>query len=345
LVSLSASALITAGAITALGLGLVTNSPAVLTLSGPLHSTATPFGLSVATTQQSTKFSFVATKSIAHRAEKPTTLSYQLVFAPNPEVEARRIGEAFKITGVPVKLPGEGWSIRSHFGTVVDYIDGAIPHWYYSSRASTITSATQRDTAPAPLVTRSTIARVVERLLSRLGFDYHVVSPMYSKSTIYENTAGPSRGFVREERTNFVIAINGIRTNQSLSVTLNRRGRILFASGPAFGIREGTSYPLLSLRNGIRALNARTTSLNHLTVSNPPVTPTSTRSSAHVKFNVVTIDSSSLLLEPFQLTNGSLWLLPTYHFTGTVHTGSGSRTVSLSELAITPRFIHGDPKS
>jgi hypothetical protein len=55
----------------------------------------------------------------------------------------------------------------------------------------------------------------------------------------------------------------------------------------------------------------------------------------------VTLDNASITLHTYQLTDGSLWLLPVYSYTGLITSADGSTSSGIwNELAVDPSYVH-----
>ncbi len=205
-----------------------------------------------------------------------------------------------------------------------------------SSHAASVPSVTlASDAVPSS----ATVQTVADSLINRLGFDYTLVDGSFSTTTMTDGTA---MSWVDGQ---FTVAVDGIRTDQFVSVSVTSSGQILQANGPAFSVTSKVSYPLQSPRDGVAALNkqeaAKFASSPGPAVDPVPTTGGSTGTApAPLAPPVVTVtlDSSSITLATYQLADGSTWLIPEFRYTGAVN-GQAGNTQTWTTLAVDPAYV------
>jgi hypothetical protein len=124
------------------------------------------------------------------------------------------------------------------------------------------------------------------------------------------------------------VLVHGTATDQSLSFTFDPSNTLLYAEGPAFHVDSGVHYPLQSPLAGVSALGAAEKRA-FAAAAKPPTAR-------------ATITGERVSLAPYQLKNGTLWLLPLYTYSGSITGKSGATaTRTWSELAVQPTYIAG----
>ena len=174
----------------------------------------------------------------------------------------------------------------------------------------------------------ATVETDVRRYFSQLGYHYPLSSPSFTTATTSTTTSSGAPLTVYSETASYSVVVHGTTTNQSLSFTFDPTNTLLYAEGPAFHLGTGVSYPLQSPRAAVSALQ---TAEKHsfAGASRPPAAN-------------ATVTSERVSLAPYQLKNGTLWLLPLYTYSGSIK-GAQSATVSRgwSELAVEPSYVVG----
>jgi hypothetical protein len=154
----------------------------------------------------------------------------------------------------------------------------------------------------------------------------------------------------------FTIDVAGASTDQTVNFSVDANNNVVSASGPAFDVGAATNYPLESLSAGLSALNAEQQSRFPGTATgggssgsgpstssgvNPGGSSTTSPTPPGPPVANVVLDGYSIALQTYQLTDGSLWLLPMYIYTGTETRADGSTsTGTWSELAVDPTYVH-----
>jgi hypothetical protein len=264
----------------------------------------------------------------------PSALSYRVAIPANASQEAARLAEVFGVTGTPVNTNGDGsdWLVKSATGAALDYENTGVPQWYYSSTSPAIAPATESTTPVNPLPSEATVAADARHFLAQLGYGYGVSSPSFSTSTTSSVAAnGTSQVTSSTEDVAFDVVVDGVTTDQTVSISVGENNVLAYASGPAFNVGASEGYPLQSPSSGVTQLNAaqkaKLSSAGTSTASPPPVID-------------VALSSDTITLETYELTNGQWWLLPVYHYQGafTGTTGVAS-TGTWDELAIDPSYV------
>ncbi len=296
-------------------------------------------------------FNFTAGPGLT--ASTPTNFSYQLQIPSNAASEASRVAAIFGVTGTPAVTNGDGsnWTVTNASGSSLDYQNSAIPQWNYTSSLIQSAYANSSSSPSGNNPNHTTLEGDVQSYLAEMGYGYNLSSPNFSTSTI--GTANPD-GTIKTATSAAIVSYNvvvgGITTDQSLSFTVDTNNNVLYASGPAFSVGNSYNYPLQSLSAGVAALNAeqqnrfqgsstQPTPLSGSSV-NPGSNDTGTTTPTGPPSVNVTLNSDSLSFQTYQLTDGTLWLLPVYQYAGTITgTDATSTTSTWSELAVDPNYI------
>ena len=322
------------------------------------------------------RFEFTAGAGIS--GDLSSAPAYQLS-SPSPSAsEVTAIASAFSVTGTATDVNGDGtnWQLSSPAGDTVGYWNsGSLNFWNFSSatlaNASTVTPSPtpgpvggiappaalngapgnavlmSSHAASVPSVTlasdavpsSATVQNVADSLINRLGFDYTLVDGLFSTTTMTDGTA---MSWVDGQ---FTVAVDGIRTDQFVSVSVTSSGQILQASGPAFSVTSKVSYPLQSPRDGVAALNKQEAA-KFASAPGPAVDPTPTTSGSSGDTSAplappivpVALNSSSVTLATYQLADGSIWFIPEFLYTGVVN-GQAGNTQTWTTLAVDPAYV------
>jgi hypothetical protein len=297
------------------------------------------FGSAAAGTMQVyERFNFTAGPGLT--ATTPTSPSYELKIPSNATSEAARVAAIFGATGTPVNASGSSdWLVSSSSGATLDYSNIGIPQWMY-------TGATSTNASTADLPSQATLAGDVQRYLKQLGYGYRLSAPSFGTTTSSNDTSTTSA--TSTEDVTYTVDVDGIATDQSFSFSVDANNVVVSASGPAFSVGTTTNYPLQSLAAGVSALNAEQQSRFPSTTPTtgtgsgvqPGTTDTTPTKQAGPPVINVTLDADALSLATYQLTDGSLWLLPVYNYTGTEITADGTTsTGTWNELAVNPNYV------
>jgi hypothetical protein len=322
---LVAGSLVVAGSL-ALVEGAAPTLPA-LSLA-PTHANFAPTAVKLGAIEVNEQFDFHATAAIA--ATAPSSPSYPLTIPSDASREAARVAAVFGVAGTPVDTNGDGtdWTVRDASGASLDYENSGVPQWYYSSSSPTVAPATASDAASTPVPSDATVASDVAHYVAALGYGYTLAAANFATSTVSTTSASGAPRTISTAEVTYQVVVAGVSTDQSVSFTVNAQNDVLYASGPALRVGAGTNYPLQSPLAGVSALNAqqRAKYAGSTSASTTPVVE-------------ATLTSDTVTLATYQLTDGSLWLLPVYDYHGEVTTANGATSSgSWSELAVDPAY-------
>ncbi|MFY9782118.1 MAG: hypothetical protein WAK12_01105 [Acidimicrobiales bacterium] len=295
-------------------------------------ATASPKGATAI--QLYAQFDFTPASSLS--TSVPSVKSYKLQIPRDGALEAVHVASVFGVTGSAKNTHGNGtdWTVTSPSGSGLDYENSDVPQWYYSSTTPAIAPATESSTPVGNLPSQSTVEADAQRYLGELGFNYEVGSPTFSTSTTSTTAAnGTGRVTTSTEDVAYTVVVGGVATDQSVNFSVGAHNVVAYASGPAFNAGSSYAYPLQSPLAGVVVLNAEQKSKYSSTSSK-----TSKRSRPPIVD--VTLNSDTLSLQTYELTDGTWWLLPEYHYQGLALIKSGSSTSIWNELAIDPSYVH-----
>jgi hypothetical protein len=290
------------------------------------------------------KFNFSAGPGLS--ATTPTNASYQLQIPSGGSAETSRLAQIFGISGSPVNTSGDGvdWSVTDSSGSSLDYANSGVPQWSYSASPST----TAMNSTLSDLPSQSTLANDVQHYLSMMGYGFSVSAPSFGTSSATDATSANSTS---TEDVTYTVDVDGMSTDRSVSFSVDANNKVVNASGPAFNVASTTNYPLQSLAAGVSALNVEQQKKYPATStpSTPSTSPSTDAGSSDTTSTTptgppivdVTLNSDSITLETYQLTDGSVWLLPVYNYEGVERNIDGSSsTGSWYELAVDPTYVH-----
>jgi len=321
------------------------------------------------------EFDFSAGSSLA--TTPGTQPSYELALPASASSEAARLATIFNVTGTPVDTNNDGsdWTVTDTAGDTLDYENyGGVPQWYYNNAPSNAPSITTTDGTTVAMPSDSAIDADLQGYLTQLGYDYTVTNPQYSSETVTASTPGQADVTTNEETANYSVTIDGVLTDQTVDITIDSNNNLIEADGPAFSLMPSVNYPLQSPAAGVSVLEAQQQAefaptsggtsdqgggvapLSSGTDATPPSTspgsdPTDTTTTDPGDGSTtttpsgppivdVTLDSVSTSLSSYTLTDGSVWMLPLYTYTGTVTNSDGSSyTGTWSTLAVDPSYV------
>ena len=348
--TLVTGALVTAGAV-AVFQGAGSGLPVLAIQSATGANTPKSAGFSASGAMQIyEKFNFSAGPGLS--ATTPTSPSYQLQIPDSASSEATRIAAVFGVSGSAVTPSGgsSDWLVTSSSGATLDYSSAGLPQWTYSAAPST----TSTNSSTSNLPSQTTLSADVQSYLTKLGYDYTISAPSFSTTSSTDNSSTPNSASTEDVTYN--VDVVGFSTDQYVSFSVDRNNNVVSASGPAFSVGSATGYPLQSLAAGVTALNAEQQS--RLRATSPTTGSSSTGSGTSSGVNPgstdttspvpsgppivnVTLDNDSITLHTYQLTDGSLWLLPVYSYTGLITSADGSTSSGIwNELAVDPSYVH-----
>jgi hypothetical protein len=314
------------------------------------------------------EFNFTAGPGLS--ASAGSGAAYQLSFPTSGSAEDSRVAAIFGVSGAPVDVNSDGtqWSINNTNGDEVDYSNyGGVPAFNYNYFTPASSSSVTSDGAGGNVPSHSTLEGDVQNYLGQLGYGYQVANPSFSTETNVTSSPGQADVTTYEESVDYSVVVDGMTTDQNVSFTVDQNNSIVSANGPAFNTMPVVQYPLQSpvaavtvlegqqqalfadgTNSGgpVEPLTAPTTTSPDGGGAVPPPTPapgsdasTTTTPSGPPIVNV-TLDSDSVSLQSYVLTDNSVWLLPIYTFTGTVTNTDGSTyTSTWSTIAVDPSYI------
>lgn len=350
-------------------------SLAVFALAAPSHSKALG-----ATSAQSPgmmmriyeEFNFTAGADLSANAGNGA--AYQLTPPTSASAEAARIAAIFSVLGTPVDTNSDGqdFTITEASGNYVDYQTyNTVPQWSYSLAIPQAdgTSSTTSDGTTVAVPSRSTVEGDVQNYLSQLGYGYQVTDPQFSTSNNVTTSPGQPTVTANEESVSYSVTVDGVLTDQYLQFTVDANNNVVSANGPALTTMPAVSYPLQSPAAGVAVLEAQqqsywtsndtsgqssgsgssTAPTSGTNPSSPATPPSATSDTSNTSTTTpsgppivdVTLDAETISYQSYQLTDGSVWMLPIYNFTGLVNNSDGSSyTGTWSTIAVDPTYIH-----
>jgi hypothetical protein len=202
----------------------------------------------------------------------------------------------------------------------------------------------------------------VANYLGELGYGYQVTDPQFSTSNNVVTSPGQPTVTTNEKQATYGVTVDGQVTDQYLDITVDQNNNLVSMDGPAFSAAPAVNYPLQSPTAGVSVLEAEQQSYfaaNGASASGsttpvgagssggvvtPPaatatdVTTTTTPSGPPIVN--VTLDSETITYQTYQLTDGSVWMLPIYNYSGLVNNTDGSSyTGTWSTIAVDPTYI------
>jgi hypothetical protein len=301
-----------------------------------------------------------------------TGAAYELQLPTSASAEDARIAAIFGVSGTPVDTNNDGqdFTVTDSSGDYVDYETyDTVPQWSYSVAIpqGADTSSTTSDGTTVPMPSQSTVNGDVQNYLSQLGYGYQVSDPQFSTSNNVVTSPGQATVTTNEEQATYSVTVDGQVTDQSLDFTVDQNNNVVSADGPAFSAEPAVNYPLQSPAAGVEVLEAQqqaniaqitasgqssgpgssTTPLTGSSGSSPATPPstavtndTTTTTPSGPPIVDVTLDAETISYQTYQLTDGSVWMLPIYNYTGLVTNADGSSyTGTWSTIAVDPTYI------
>jgi hypothetical protein len=284
---------------------------------------------------QETKFAPTPSLTSSNSARLSSTPSFELSTPKDGAREAVRLASAFHLVGT-LQHHGHDWTVGSSSGASFDYqTSSAPPQWYYSSSTPKIAPATASSSVYVTMPRHATLAKDARRYLRRLGFNYSVVSPVYTESSVSTTNSKGAPRLQGQEQVTFRVAVHGIKTDQLVIFSVDAHNAVIYAQGPAFKVKSGTNYPLEGPLGGVNSLNA----LERRAFPRPSLGASAAGPALlHAK-----LASVSISLATFRLKNGTTWLLPLYTYSGSTATNNKATTRTWSEIAIAPSYVKLSP--
>jgi hypothetical protein len=368
--SVALAAALTVGGIAALD--GAAPSLAVFSLAAPSPSASTHHGSLVpkATAGFSTalpmrilqEFDFSAGPDLSTSAS--TGAAYELQLPTSASAEAARIATIFGVSGTPVDTQNDGqdFTVTDPSGNYVEYQTyDAVPQWSYSVAAPQATSTMTSDGTTVAMPSQSTVEADVQTYLGRLGYGFQVTDPQFSTSNNVMSSPGQPSVTTNDEQASYSVTVDGQMTDQYFSFTVDQNNAVVSASGPAFSVMPAVNYPLQSPAAGVGVLESQQQSEfaangpsdqpsvqsstspppppNSAPSSSPSTTDTTDTTTTTIPIVAVTLDAESVTYQTYKLTDGTVWMLPIYNYTGDVNGNGSSYTGTWSVIAVDPTYI------
>lgn len=314
------------------------------------------------------EFNFSAGSDLSVNAG--TGAAYELTLPTSASSEAARIATIFGVSGTPVDQNNDGqdFMVTDPSGNYVEYQTyDTVPQWSYSMAIPQAagTSSTTTDGTTVTMPSESTVTSDVQNYLDQLGYGYQVTDPQFSTSNNVVSSPGQPTVTTNEEQATYGVVVDGQVTDQYLDFTVDQNNNVVSADGPAFTVAPAVNYPLQSPAAGVEVLEAQQQSyfasnntsgqLSGSGASTTPLSGTDSSTSTQPPANTndtttttpsgppiidVTLDNETISYQTYQLTDGSVWLLPIYNYSGLVTNADGSSyTGSWSTIAVDPTYI------
>jgi hypothetical protein len=296
-----------------------------------------------------------------------TGAAYELTLPTSASAEAARVATIFGVSGTPVDTNNDGqdFTVTDPSGNFVDYETyDTVPQWSFSTAIpqGDNTSSTVTDGTSVTMPSQSTVEGDVQNYLAQLGYGYQVTDPQFSTSNDVVTAPGQPTVTTNEEQATFSVVVNGQTSDQTLDFTVDQNNNVVSADGPAFSVMPAVNYPLQSPAAGVAVLEAAQQSYfasnagasgqssgsgssgSNGSLSTPPASSdtsdTTTTTPSGPPIVDVTLDAETISYQTYQLTDGSVWMLPIYDYTGLVTNADGtSYTGTWSTIAVDPTYI------
>jgi hypothetical protein len=315
------------------------------------------------------EFNFTAGSDLS--ANPGTGATYQLTLPTSASAEDARIAAIFGVSGTPVNTNSDGqdFTVTDPTGNYVEYETyNTVPQWTYSIAIPQAASSTTSDGTTVAMPSQSTVEGDVRNYLGQLGYGYQVTDPQFSTSNNVTSSPGQPSVTANEESVSYSVTVDGVLSDQYLQFTVDANNNVVSANGPAFTSMPAVNYPLQSPAAGVEVLEAQQQSYfasnnasgesSGARTSTPPASGSSSSSPATAPSAAsdttdtttttpsgppivdVTLDAETISYQTYQLTDGSVWMLPIYNYTGMVNNSDGSSyTGTWSTIAVDPTYI------
>jgi hypothetical protein len=313
------------------------------------------------------EFNFTAGSGLGVTAG--TGAAYELTLPASASGEASRIAGIFGVSGTPVdqNSDGQDFVVTDPTGNYVEYETyDTVPQWSYSLPIPQAagTSSTTSDGTTVAMPSDATVNGDVANYLAELGYGYQVTDPQFSTSNNVVTSPGQPTVTTNEKQATYSVTVDGQMTDQYLDITVDQNNSLVSMDGPAFTAAPAVNYPLQSPAAGVGVLEAEqqsyfaangasqsgaaTTPLaagsSGSSISTPPPSAatddTTTTTPSGPPIVDVTLDAETISYQTYQLTDGSVWMLPIYNYTGLVNNTDGSSyTGTWSTIAVDPTYI------
>ncbi len=240
-----------------------------------------------------------------------------------------------KVTHGDFGIPMTWYEYATDNGTIsVTASRNGATSWYFSSPVAGVSSD---DSLDVNTITKHELARWSNAAIDGLSFDLSLGDATYS---IYGDQGS----------VNYQVLVGGIVTDMSVSLSFDNQGALLWATGSVATFDRVGNYPLISERDGVDNLSSGTMSGGGPVAmtddvaggvgTSPAVPLAGSDDVLTLPVILVLITSSTVQLITQQMTDGSVWLIPTYSYTGTATNEDGTTMESTwSTIAVDPAYL------
>ncbi len=206
--------------------------------------------------------------------------------------------------------------------------------WYFSSPAVVTPSDNSLN---VNTLTKRELASWSNGVIDSLRFDLSLGDATYS---IYGDQGSVS----------YQVLVDGIVTDMSVSLGFNNEGAVLWANGTVATFDRVGNYPLISETAGVDNLStgslyggspvAKSDAAAGWYGDSPELSSTDTETVVVPPVIKVLITSATVHLSTQQLTDGTVWLIPTFSYSGTTTNEDGTTMESTwSTIAVDPDYL------
>jgi hypothetical protein len=229
-------------------------------------------------------------------------------------------------------MPMKWYEYVTDNGTIsVTASENGATSWYFSSPS---TGVSPDDALNVNTITKSEIDRWSSSLIDGLRFNLTLGDATYA---VYGDQGNAT----------YSVLVDGVVTDMAVSLSFDNTGKLLWANGTVGTFDRVGNYPLLSERDGVENLSSDTPVEVAGGVASRDAIPalgtdSDAGSAAVVKPPVikVLITSAKVQLSTQQMSDGSVWLIPTYWYSGTATNEDGTTMESTwSTIAVDPDYL------
>jgi len=240
-----------------------------------------------------------------------------------------------KVTDGDFGIPMTWYEYATDNGTIsVTVSENGATSWYFSSP---VTGVSSDDSLNVNTVTKRELASWSDAVIDGLRFDLSLGDATYS---IYGDQGSVT----------YQVLVEGIATDMSVSLSFDNQGTLIWANGSVATFDRVGNYPLISERDGVDNLSsdslyggapiANTDAVVDGVVSSDEIPAVGSETVVTPPVFKVLITSATVQLSTQQMTDGSVWLIPTYTFNGTATNEDGTTTESTwSTIAVDPAYL------
>ncbi len=240
-----------------------------------------------------------------------------------------------KVTDGDYGIPMTWYEYATDNGTIsVTVSENGATSWYFSSP---VTGVSSDDSLNVNTVTKRELASWSGAVIDGLRFDLSLGEPTYS---IYGNQGSVS----------FQVFVDGIETDMAVSLSFDNQGTLLWANGSVATFDRVGNYPLISERDGVDNLSSgsmygggpglKTGEVADGVASSDGMPDVQSDEVVTPPVIKVLITSATVRLSTQYMTDGSVWMIPTYSYNGTATNVDGTTTESTwSTIAVDPAYL------